>query len=291
MRDYAKVSPKFWIGKTGKALRKQGMEAVIVGMYLMSAPSSNMLGLYYVSMATIAHETGLGLEGASKGLQSAIEAGFCAYDDDAEVVWVYEMAAYQIAERLESRDNRCAGVQRDYNDLPENQYLRGFYDRYASAFHMKSMRDLGSPSEAPIKPLQSQEQEQEQKQKQEQASVAPSAPPDARATAADLSIAMRKAGVQTQPADPRLIALAAQGVQPETATAACAVAVEAQGVGKAKPGYVFAILERWAAEALTLQVAGAAPPPARAAPPGRPSRHVGFDKLDYSEGIENGRIT
>jgi hypothetical protein len=122
-------------------------------------------------------------------------------------------------------------------------------------------------------------------------SVAPSAPPDARATAADLSIAMRKAGVQTQPADPRLIALAAQGVQPETATAACAVAVEAQGVGKAKPGYVFAILERWAAKAATLQVAGAAPPQARASPTGRPSRHVGFDKLDYSEGIENGRIT
>lgn len=124
-----------------------------------------------------------------------------------------------------------------------------------------------------------------------EASVAPSAPADARVTAADLSIAMRKAGVQAQSADPRLIALAAQGVQAETATAACAVAVEAQGVGKVKPGYVFAILERWAAEAATLKVTGAAPPPARAAPPGRVSRHVGFDKLDYSEGIENGRIT
>ena len=40
----------------------------------------------------ISHETGMSLEGASKGLQRCIEAGFCAYDDEAEVVWVYEMA-------------------------------------------------------------------------------------------------------------------------------------------------------------------------------------------------------
>lgn len=31
MRDYAKVSPKFWIGKTGKALKALVPEAVIVG--------------------------------------------------------------------------------------------------------------------------------------------------------------------------------------------------------------------------------------------------------------------
>lgn len=32
MRDYSKVNPKFWIGKTGKALRKEGVEALVVGM-------------------------------------------------------------------------------------------------------------------------------------------------------------------------------------------------------------------------------------------------------------------
>lgn len=175
MRDYSKVGPKFWIGKTGKALRKQGVETLVVSMYLMTAPSANMLGLYYLPVVTIAHETGLGLEGASKGLARAIEVGFCAYDHDAEMVWVYEMAAYQVAERLEARDNRCAGVQRDYDDLPENQHLRGFYEKYATAFHMKSMRDFGSPSEAPCKPLRSQEQEQEQEQDKNNTSANPAA--------------------------------------------------------------------------------------------------------------------
>lgn len=54
-----------------------------------------MLGLYYLPILYIAHETGLGLEGASKGLKSTIEAGFCSYDEDTEMVWVHEMAAYR----------------------------------------------------------------------------------------------------------------------------------------------------------------------------------------------------
>ena len=168
MRDYSKVGPKFWIGKTGKALKKKGIETVVVAMYLLTAPHANMLGLYHVPVVYIAHETGLGLEGASKGLRGAIEAGFCAYDEEAEMVWVYEMASYQVAEYLEPRDNRCAGVQREYSDLPENQHLRGFYEKYSDAFHMKNMRDFGSSPEAPLKGLGSQEQEQEQEQDQEQ---------------------------------------------------------------------------------------------------------------------------
>jgi hypothetical protein len=168
MRDYSKVSPQFWIGKTGKALRKQGAEAVVVGMYLMTGPNSNMLGLYYLDMPTIAHQTGLGFEGACKGLQGAIDAGFCAYDHEAEVVWVYEMAAYQIAPQLKPDDKRCIGVQNEYNDLPENEHLRGFYEKYAKAFHMSFMRNSASSMQAPSKPLASQEQEQEKEQEQEQ---------------------------------------------------------------------------------------------------------------------------
>ena len=59
MRDYAKVSPQFWIGKTGKAIKKAGPEATIVALYLMTCPHANMIGLYYVPLMYIAHETGL----------------------------------------------------------------------------------------------------------------------------------------------------------------------------------------------------------------------------------------
>ena len=156
MREYAKVSQTFWTGKTGKELKARGPEAVIVSLYLMTCPNSNMLGLYWIPKLYLEHETGLGTEGASKGLARAIEAGFCRYDEASEVVWVMEMAAYQIATALKPADNRCAGIQREYEALPENPFLTEFYERYKDAFCMSSCRGkpkaLRRGSVAPPKP-------------------------------------------------------------------------------------------------------------------------------------------
>ena len=168
MRDYGKVSPQFWIGSTGKDLRAAGLEAQIVAMYLMTSPHANMLGLYYIPKLYIAHETGLGEKGASKGLQRAIEAGFCAYDEASEMVWVFEMARYQIANRLKPDDKRCVGIQNEYNALPANPHLEPFFDKYESSFNLTERRQktpkTTSPFQAPSVPLRSQEQEQEQEQ-------------------------------------------------------------------------------------------------------------------------------
>jgi hypothetical protein len=172
MRDYAKVGPQFWNGATGKALKKQGQEAVMVAFYLLTCQHANMLGLYYLSQTYIAVDTGLGLEGACKGLQGACEAGFCRYDRGSEVVWIPQMAAYQIGGALDAKDNRCKGVQREYDALPENPFLHAFFERYARAYHMTTPRGTPpkkvSPSRVPRKPLRSQEQEQEQEKEQEQ---------------------------------------------------------------------------------------------------------------------------
>lgn len=150
MRDYAKVGPKAWQGNTFKVLRKRGPEALIVGLYLMTSPNSNMLGLYSQPLLYMAHETGLGLDGALKGLQACIEVGFCAYDDDSEMVWVFEMAKYQVAYELKATDLRCKGIQKDYDALPDNPFLGQFHDRYAEVFHLTSRRDFKGPTEAPL---------------------------------------------------------------------------------------------------------------------------------------------
>ncbi|HAP0139828.1 TPA: DNA-binding protein [Escherichia coli] len=172
MRDYAKVSPRFWLGKTGRELRKAGAEAQVVAFYLMTSPHANMLGLYYLPVLYLAHETGLGLEGASKGLKRAVEAGFCSYDHDAEMVWVHEMAAWQVGETLKPGDNRCAGVRNEYASLPENAFLSAFYDRYKTDFHLDVRRNNSRNSvrgfEGALKGLRSQEQEQEKEQEKEQ---------------------------------------------------------------------------------------------------------------------------
>jgi hypothetical protein len=187
MRDYAKISPRFWIGSTGRKLRDAGPEATLVAVYLLSNPHANMLGLYYLPEPYIAHETGLGIEGASEGLRRAIEAVFCAYDAASEVVFVYEMARFQVAARLEARDKRCAGIQREYDALPDNPFLPMFYEKYADAFHLKNRRDPARSSQGASKTHRSQEQEQEQKQELEKT------PSAADASASD----------DSEPLDPR----------------------------------------------------------------------------------------
>ncbi|HGF9411376.1 TPA: hypothetical protein ACJETM_000209 [Acinetobacter baumannii] len=167
MRDYGKVSPHFWTGSTGKKLR-ECPDSIVVAMYLMTCPHANMLGLYYMPLLYVAHETGLGLEGAKKGLKWACEAGFCSYDEVSEMVWVHEMARFQVAESLKPTDNRCKGIQKDYDSLPVNPFLSSFYEKYATAFCMTNRREgkgtLSLSNLAPSKPLVSQEQEQEQEQ-------------------------------------------------------------------------------------------------------------------------------
>ncbi|EHL6631264.1 replication protein [Salmonella enterica] len=183
MRDYATISPQFWLGETGRKLRKMGAETQVVAFYLMTSPHANMLGLYYLPVLYLAHETGLDMEGASKGLRRATEAGFCSYDEETEMVWVHEMASYQIGRSLSAGDKRCAGVRNEYAALPENPFLPAFYDKYQHHYHLDVKRESsvknasensdvnhkkGRGLEGAYKALRSQDQEQDQDQDQEQ---------------------------------------------------------------------------------------------------------------------------
>lgn len=87
-----------------------------------------------------------------------------------------------------------------------------------------------------------------------------------RATAADLAVAMRKAGVEANSAHPAVIALAEQGVTVETAVAACEEAVRRKPGERLPVGYVAKVLESWAQQAAETRANGAQAPPPRASP-------------------------
>lgn len=160
MRDFSKVAPSFWTGRTGRMLRGN-MEAQVVALYLMTCPHANMIGVFNCPTVYISHETGLTFEGASKGLQSLIEAGFCTYEADLELVWVHEMARFQIADSLKASDNRTIGVRKEYANIPKGLIQQGFHDRYHAAFNLDEDGEKPSPSKVPSKPLASQEIEKE----------------------------------------------------------------------------------------------------------------------------------
>lgn len=184
MRDYGKVSPHFWIGRTGKELRQAGPESQLVALYLLTSPHANMIGLYYMPLAFLSHETGLTIEGAKKGLNSAIKAGFCKYDEQSEMVWIIEMATHQIGEALKPGDKRCAGVQNEYNKVSDNLFLSEFYEKYSKQFNMTSSRisetQITEKVQGASKGLASQDQEQEQEKEQDQTNLS-----DSNRTASD----------------------------------------------------------------------------------------------------------
>lgn len=177
MRDYSKVSPAFWSGSTGRWIRAQGKDCVIAAMYLLTCPSSHMLGLYYLPLVTMAHETGLtidevrvALRRLSKAPSDAGEAGYASgfawYDEPTEVVWVPQMARFQIGERLSANDNRVVGIRKDIERWRKCKFYAGFYELYNDPFCLGLEGPIGTCL-TPSKALASQEQEQEHEKEQD----------------------------------------------------------------------------------------------------------------------------
>jgi len=278
MRDYGKVSSQFWTGKTGKSLRGNA-ETQLLALYLVTSPHANMIGVYHCPIMYMAHETGMTIEGASKALQSLIEAGFCTFDEDDEVIWVHEMAAHQIGLGLSPKDKRVKGVQKQFANISQSLIRRGFWERYREEFHLGNLGQKASPLEAPSKPLASQEQEQEQEQEQnthtpskiltappEQAASVCVEPPDFAENSADPPLAkpeespdfpygnpkpagklaklLRGMGVQVTPHNPDFCQWVERGLDAEEATAGVEIARAAKPKPEQIPwGYLAKILQ------------------------------------------------
>ena len=195
MRKYSSITPKFWIGKTGRKLRCD-ISAKLVAAYLLSCPNNDMTGVFYCPLCQISAETGLPLEAPSvplpspfqgplKGIREALETlqreDFAIYDYESEYVFVKKMALFQIAPELKPTDIRVTGIRTAIESMPDNfKYL--FIKEYNECFNLgfknipsPEIQEFGvqtqegddlpsSPIEAPSKALRSQEQEQEQEQ-------------------------------------------------------------------------------------------------------------------------------
>lgn len=166
-RDFAKVRSRFWTGETGKKIRALGPDARVIATYLLTCASSNMIGLYYLPISLLSHETGRGIKGALEDLRSLESVGFAYYDSTEEVVFVPNMAAEQIEAELQAGDKRCAGVARELKEYEKSRFFAAFVARYKGAFHLPDSMGDGSPLQGPCEPLRSQEQEQENDQEKE----------------------------------------------------------------------------------------------------------------------------
>ncbi|WP_218813542.1 hypothetical protein [Rickettsiella endosymbiont of Dermanyssus gallinae] len=140
----------------GKKIKDCGLEAKVLALYLMACSHTNMICFYYLPFFFIAHETGMPLDGVSKGIKELIEIKFCSYDAETDHVWVHDMAANELG-ALKKSDNLVKNINKIYKKLPNIPLRMAFYERYRDLFHL-----------GPSKPLRSQEQDQEQEQDQKQ---------------------------------------------------------------------------------------------------------------------------
>lgn len=137
MSEYGILDSTFWTRGTGVKLR--GLpEIQVVALYLTSAPTANMIGLYYLPLATIAHDTGIPPQGVRKALAALIGHGFCEYDLDAETIFVLTMARRRLHVD-ESRpmraappkpDHRHAKVVRLAQDCGSVPLVKSFWNTY-----------------------------------------------------------------------------------------------------------------------------------------------------------------
>ncbi len=169
MRDFGRVLPQFWIGETGRLLRGYP-EAQVIALYLITGPSANAIGLYYLPMPTLCHETGCPVKGALKALRRVSEAGLAQYAEAHEAVWVPEMARIQIAPTLKPGDKRIVWVVKEATSQCKSPFLLVFYEKDRVPFHLpdegpwKGLRRPFEGASGSIHLEQDQEQEQEKDQ-------------------------------------------------------------------------------------------------------------------------------
>jgi hypothetical protein len=125
--------------------------AQVVALYLLTAPGSTMLGLYYLPVGTIVHETGVPEGDVNEIMADFDEMGFAHYDADNEVVWVVEMARFQIAEELKTNDNRYKYVVKESPRFAASPLYDRWYDQYHAAFNLPARKVKTKPLQGPLK--------------------------------------------------------------------------------------------------------------------------------------------
>lgn len=139
MREFAQVMPTFWTGETGRAIKGKP-ELQVLAFYLFTNPHSNALGLYYLPIPFIVHETGLPEKKIIDGFKKL--ADFAKYDAASEFVWVIGMAGRQLGE-MDPTDNRMKGIRKLWAALPANPFTGDFWAKYGEKYGFERRASKG----------------------------------------------------------------------------------------------------------------------------------------------------
>lgn len=135
MREFVKLSPKFWVGPTGRAIRKSGVNAQVVALYLMSSPHTNYIALFRLPLSYVCEDTGLSVAEVKAALATLERVGFARYDDDSETAWVVKGTAWQVGEAITVGDKRVSMLRREFSEVPSDCPFKAEYLAMYSRTH------------------------------------------------------------------------------------------------------------------------------------------------------------
>jgi len=113
IRAYGMIPTRLWMGHLVPAFSTLSAFARLLYLYLLSAPTANMAGLYYLNWNAVPSEVGLELEQTITAREELVNAGLISYDTSSKEVWIRDYIQLQVSdEPLNQNDKRMIGLQR-----------------------------------------------------------------------------------------------------------------------------------------------------------------------------------
>ena len=153
---YRTIDGRFW---TDTKLRKLGLEARYLLLYLITNPHTHVSGLYYLPDGAAMEETGLAKPKLNTLYDTLSKAGICSFDRTLSLIWVRNMLRYQGKGEKVHR-----GAVRHAESLHNCKLLQDFWQYYPELKQYRSDTLYGSGRSWHSEQEKEQEQEQEQEQ-------------------------------------------------------------------------------------------------------------------------------
>jgi hypothetical protein len=140
------VFSEFWDGETGLALGALGRDAQLTAMYLLTAPTSHMTGLYKLPLSAVIEHLGLTMDPAAalnqvlSDMRNLEKIGFAHYDADSKVVFIPNMARFQLGKKLSAGDKRVFMIRTHLMTFLSSPFIGAFLDAYEEAFNLQDVR-------------------------------------------------------------------------------------------------------------------------------------------------------
>lgn len=161
MREFNKVSAKYWLTPLIKKIKQLGTDAMYLSIYLQTNHHTHSLGVFYLPIQYIAHDTGMPVKNVQQQLQALCDLDHCLYDFEQEYIWVKDYALEQSSGALKGGDSRIIQAQKYFQGLPALDFLEEFYLAHKDDFHLPQITEIKTlpPVEAPSTPRRRTETE------------------------------------------------------------------------------------------------------------------------------------